>query len=62
MTSVYGVTLIGARDQVRNRLKERGAAAMDEQELFDMSNYGAKVRSPMLAGLWLISALLLSAL
>lgn len=43
MTSVYGVTYIGARDQIKKRLKERGAIA-DDSELFQASCYAAKVR------------------
>ena len=43
MTSVYGVTFIGARDQIRKRLKERGAD-LSEQELFECSCYAAKVK------------------
>lgn len=42
MTSVYGVTYIGARDQIKRRLKERGAFA-DESEIFGASCYAAKV-------------------
>lgn len=42
MTSVYGVTYIGARDQIKKRLKERSAIA-DEAELFGASCYAAKV-------------------
>uniref|UniRef100_A0A2P2MCM3 DNA-directed RNA polymerase n=1 Tax=Rhizophora mucronata TaxID=61149 RepID=A0A2P2MCM3_RHIMU len=41
MTSVYGVTYIGARDQIKRRLKERGAIA-DDKELFAASCYAAK--------------------
>ncbi|XP_030468884.1 DNA-directed RNA polymerase 2B, chloroplastic/mitochondrial isoform X1 [Syzygium oleosum] len=41
MTSVYGVTYIGARDQIKRRLKERGAI-MDDTELFRASCYAAK--------------------
>ncbi|KAJ0038285.1 hypothetical protein Pint_23430 [Pistacia integerrima] len=41
MTSVYGVTYIGARDQIKKRLKERGAIA-DDSELFQVSSYAAK--------------------
>lgn len=44
MTSVYGVTYIGAREQIEKRLKERGAI-MDDSELFRASGYAAKVRS-----------------
>ncbi|KAK4798002.1 hypothetical protein SAY86_030328 [Trapa natans] len=42
MTSVYGVTYIGARDQIKRRLKERGAIA-DEAVSFKASCYAAKV-------------------
>ncbi|KDP24319.1 hypothetical protein JCGZ_25615 [Jatropha curcas] len=42
MTSVYGVTYIGARDQIKRRLKERGFIA-DESEIFGASCYAAKV-------------------
>ncbi|KAL3525808.1 hypothetical protein ACH5RR_014180 [Cinchona calisaya] len=42
MTSVYGVTYIGARDQIKRRLKERGAMA-DDTELFGAACYAAKV-------------------
>ncbi|KAJ8774660.1 hypothetical protein K2173_017106 [Erythroxylum novogranatense] len=41
MTSVYGVTYIGARDQIKRRLKERGAIA-DDRELYDASCYAAR--------------------
>ena len=43
MTSVYGVTYIGARDQIMSRLKERKAFT-DEDLLFRTSCYGARVR------------------
>ncbi|KAJ9147463.1 hypothetical protein P3X46_029624 [Hevea brasiliensis] len=42
MTSVYGVTYIGARDQIKRRLKERGFIA-DDAEIFRSSCYAAKV-------------------
>ncbi|MCH97212.1 DNA-directed RNA polymerase 2B chloroplastic/mitochondrial-like, partial [Trifolium medium] len=42
MTSVYGVTYIGAREQIKRRLKERGAIA-DDSELFGAACYAAKV-------------------
>ncbi|EEF28786.1 DNA-directed RNA polymerase 2B, chloroplast/mitochondrial precursor, putative [Ricinus communis] len=42
MTSVYGVTYIGARDQIKRRLKERGFIA-DDTEIFVASCYAAKV-------------------
>ncbi|GJV43229.1 DNA-directed RNA polymerase 1, mitochondrial [Tanacetum coccineum] len=41
MTSVYGVTYIGARDQIKRRLKER-CAIEDDAELFAASCYAAK--------------------
>ncbi|KAJ7953979.1 DNA-directed RNA polymerase [Quillaja saponaria] len=41
MTSVYGVTYIGARDQIKRRLKER-CATMDDTQLFSASCYAAK--------------------
>ena len=44
MTSVYGVTYIGARDQIKRRLKERGVIT-DDKELFGASCYAAKVRN-----------------
>ncbi|KAM4132098.1 hypothetical protein ACJW30_01G224600 [Castanea mollissima] len=42
MTSVYGVTYIGARDQIKRRLKERSVIA-DDVELFGASCYAAKI-------------------
>ena len=47
MTSVYGVTFIGARDQIMRRLEER-AAVSDETELFAASCYAAKVSRALL--------------
>ncbi|XP_027918914.1 DNA-directed RNA polymerase 1B, mitochondrial-like [Vigna unguiculata] len=41
MTSVYGVTYIGARDQIKRRLKER-CAIEDDIELFTAACYAAK--------------------
>ncbi|KAL9327326.1 hypothetical protein ACSQ67_007971 [Phaseolus vulgaris] len=41
MTSVYGVTYIGARDQMKKRLKER-CAIEDDVELFTAACYAAK--------------------
>ncbi|KAI3423445.1 DNA-directed RNA polymerase, partial [Psidium guajava] len=41
MTSVYGVTYVGARDQIKRRLMERNAIA-DDDELFAASCYVAK--------------------
>ncbi|XP_050380024.1 DNA-directed RNA polymerase 2, chloroplastic/mitochondrial [Argentina anserina] len=42
MTSVYGVTYIGARDQIKRRLKERGAI-LDDDQVFGCACYAAKV-------------------
>ncbi|GAB4828012.1 DNA-directed RNA polymerase 2B, chloroplastic/mitochondrial [Ancistrocladus abbreviatus] len=42
MTSVYGVTYIGARDQIKRRLKERGVFT-DDAELFGAACYAAKI-------------------
>ncbi|KAL6135464.1 hypothetical protein ACLB2K_067692 [Fragaria x ananassa] len=41
MTSVYGVTYIGARDQIKRRLKERGS--ISEDDVFGCACYAAKV-------------------
>ncbi|KAL8161431.1 hypothetical protein V2J09_012920 [Rumex salicifolius] len=41
MTSVYGVTYIGARDQIKRRLKER-CVIEDDNELFACACYAAK--------------------
>ncbi|KAL3568211.1 hypothetical protein D5086_030862, partial [Populus alba] len=41
MTSVYGVTYIGARDQIKRRLNERGIT--EESDIFGCSCYAAKV-------------------
>ena len=43
MTSVYGVTFIGARQQISNRLKDKGWT--HENTIFRVSNYGARVRT-----------------
>lgn len=43
MTSVYGVTYIGAREQIKRRLKERDLFS-DDSELFGAACYAAKVR------------------
>ncbi|CAK7326431.1 unnamed protein product [Dovyalis caffra] len=42
MTSVYGVTYIGARDQIKRRLKERCNIA-DDPQLYSAACYGAKI-------------------
>ncbi|XP_050913765.1 DNA-directed RNA polymerase 2, chloroplastic/mitochondrial [Lathyrus oleraceus] len=42
MTSVYGVTYIGAREQIKRRLKERDIFS-DDSELFGAACYAAKV-------------------
>ncbi|KAH7546138.1 hypothetical protein FEM48_Zijuj01G0168800 [Ziziphus jujuba var. spinosa] len=42
MTSVYGVTYVGAREQIKRRLEEKGVIA-DDRVLFSASCYAAKV-------------------
>ncbi|KAI3853832.1 hypothetical protein MKW92_047437 [Papaver armeniacum] len=42
MTSVYGVTYVGARDQINRRLKEHDPAT-DNKEQFTLACYAAKV-------------------
>lgn len=42
MTSVYGVTYVGAREQIKRRLKERGSIA-DDTALFAAACYAARV-------------------
>lgn len=47
MTSVYGVTFVGARGQVMDRLRERGFVAahggQNSRAVFDAANYAARV-------------------
>lgn len=42
MTSVYGVTYVGAREQIKRRLEEKGLIT-DDRALFGASCYAAKV-------------------
>ena len=42
MTSVYGVTYVGAREQIKRRLEEKGIIS-DDRQLFNASCYAAKV-------------------
>lgn len=42
MTSVYGVTYVGAREQIKRRLEEKGLIT-DDRLLFSAACYGAKV-------------------
>ena len=51
MTSVYGVTHIGARQQIQNRLKERDAVE-DENLRYKMANYAARRTLDALANLF----------
>jgi DNA-directed RNA polymerase len=44
MTSVYGVTFIGARSQIEARLRDRGFA--DDDNTYLMACYAARVRTP----------------
>lgn len=43
MTSVYGVTFVGAREQIKRRLEEKGVIT-DDRLLFSAACYSAKVR------------------
>lgn len=42
MTSVYGVTYVGAREQIKRRLEEKGLIT-DDRLLFTAACYAAKV-------------------
>lgn len=42
MTSVYGVTYVGAREQIKRRLEEKGVIS-DDRLLFGAACYSAKV-------------------
>lgn len=42
MTSVYGVTYVGAREQIKRRLEEKGIIS-DDRLLFRAACYAAKV-------------------
>ena len=42
MTSVYGVTFVGAREQIKRRLEEKGLIT-DDTLLFTAACYAAKV-------------------
>lgn len=42
MTSVYGVTFVGAREQIKRRLEEKGLIT-DDKLLFTAACYAAKV-------------------
>ena len=50
MTSVYGVTFVGARMQIFNRLKERGRI-QEQTEMYRAACYAAKV------GIWATEAM-----
>lgn len=47
MTSVYGVTYVGAREQIKRRLEEKGLID-DDRLLFTASCYAAKVSTDYL--------------
>lgn len=51
MTSVYGVTFIGARMQIFNRLKERGTI-LDQADMHRAACYAAKVSATLLLNLF----------
>lgn len=57
MTSVYGVTFVGARMQILNRLKERGTI-QDQAEMYRAACYAAKV-NPSLTAIFVKSVLCL---
>jgi len=42
MTSVYGITYVGARQQMSNRLKDKGWT--DDEAIFRTASYAARVR------------------
>lgn len=42
MTSVYGVTYVGAREQIKRRLEEKGLIT-DDRQLFAAACYAANV-------------------
>lgn len=42
MTSVYGVTYVGAREQIKRRLEEKGVIS-DDKMLFNAACYAARV-------------------
>ena len=44
MTSVYGVTSVGAREQIKRRLEEKGLIT-DDRLLFPAACYAAKVNN-----------------
>ena len=45
MTSVYGVTFAGARDQIQKRLKERNFQKQRSYDSFDVAAFAARVRA-----------------
>ncbi|CDP02849.1 unnamed protein product [Coffea canephora] len=51
MTSVYGVTYVGAREQIKRRLQEKGLIT-DDRLLFSAACYGAKVTMAALGELF----------
>lgn len=56
MTSVYGVTYVGAREQIKRRLEEKGLIS-DDKLLFSASCYAARVsitNQPFFSHLFLI--------
>ena len=52
MTSVYGVTYVGAREQIKRRLEEKGIIS-DDRLLFRAACYAAKVSNLLITDLFL---------
>lgn len=46
MTSVYGVTFVGAREQIKRRLQDKGLIT-DDRLMFNAACYAAKVRNQL---------------
>lgn len=44
MTSVYGITFIGARDQIKRRLRERGWQSSGKYDNHQVAAYAAQVQ------------------
>lgn len=59
MTSVYGVTFIGARDQIKKKLKERDAFD-DDVQLFRASCYAAKTTLTALGEMFQAARMIMS--
>ena len=51
MTSVYGVTYIGARQQITKRLQEKGLIT-DDKLLYDVSCYATRVSNILVSSIF----------